>query len=392
MVSDVQRPSPLSGRRLALITSQAFSIGNFRGPLVREWVQRGLQVYAFAPDYDDRTRSTVTELGAEPVDIPLARASLNPFADVRGTCSLAVLLRRYRIEISFSYFIKPVIFGGIAARLAGVPHSFAMIEGAGYVFSEHRNAGFSKTLLKRGVAALYRSGLLKADAAFFLNRDDVALFQSFGAIEQRQVELVGGIGVELDRFTPSEMPMRPFTFLLAARLLEHKGVREFVAAAKRLNAEFPGTRCVVLGSPDLNPASVPESDLQSWHRKGVIEWQPHVDDVRPWMHRASVFVLPSWYREGVPRSIQEAMAIGRPIITTDMPGCRDTIVDEESGLLVQPRDIESLYAAMKRLASEPETARRMGRAARSRAVKYFDARRANGLIVSRMEAALGRSD
>lgn len=381
--------SALSGKRLALITSQAFSIANFRAPLIREWISRGATVIAFAPDFDDYTRRVVEDLGAEPVDIKLSRTGVDPLLDVRDTLWLARTLRDQRIDVTFSYFIKPVIYGSLAARIAKVRHSFAMIEGAGYVFSNDRHGAtrLGKACLRAVVSTLYRLALSRSDATYFLNREDIALFASRRMIDPRKAVLIGGIGVELAAFPASFPPLAPLTFLLAARLLEHKGIREFATAAARLRQRHPEIRCIVLGSPDLNPASVPEADLRRWHREGVIEWHPHVPDVRPWLRQSSVFVLPSWYREGVPRSIQEAMATGRAVITTNMPGCRDTIVDGESGLLVKPRDPDALYDAMVRFVREPALIASMGIAARRRAEELFDARRANRLILARMEAA-----
>jgi len=385
--------SALSGKRLALITSQAFSIINFRAPLIRDWTARGAEVFAFAPDFDDYTLNALDNLCVKAIQTPFSRAGLNPLSDIHGLLSLTRSLKEQGIDITFSYFVKPVIYGGLAARVAGTAHNFAMIEGAGYIFSNDRDGSVSvrKAILRKLVSMLYRIGLSKTDAVFFLNRDDIDLFTSRQMVNPLKATLIGGIGVQLSDYKVSPPPCAPITFLLAARLLEHKGVREFAEAARKLNRQHPTVRCVILGSPDLNPASVPESDLRAWHKEGIIHWQEHVPDVRSWLQEASVFVLPSWYREGVPRSIQEAMATGRAIITTDMPGCRDTIVDGESGFLVRPRSVSSLHAAMEAFLRHPTLITRMGMAARRRAEELFDARRANQLIIKRMELEIGNA-
>jgi len=372
-------------RRLGLITSQAFSLHNFRASLIREWIARDIHVVALAPDYDAVSRRAVTELGAEPVDFRMDRASMRPLHDARDLLALARLLRGLRLDATLTYFIKPVIYGNLAARLAGIGHRFAMVEGAGYVFSESDAAAERSARWLRGaVTLMYRAALRGADKVFFLNADDVELFLEQGMAAPGQAVLLGGIGVELDHFAPAAPVLTPVTFLLAARLLAHKGVYEFVEAARRIREQHPGVRFLLLGSPDLNPASVSERQLKDWQAEGVVEWQAHVSDVRPWLAQASVFVLPSWYREGVPRGIQEAMAMGRPVVTTDMPGCRDTVEQGVNGFLVPPRDVDALVSALKLFVSEPELVVEMGRASRERAEALFDVRRANGLVLRSM--------
>lgn len=373
-------------RRLALVTSQAFSIPNFRGPLVRAWHARGIRVFALAPDYDQSLRTAVRALGAEPVDFPLARTGLNPLQDLRSLLALRGVLGRLQVDACFSYFIKPVTYGNLAARLAGVRRRFSIVEGAGYVFADAAAGSLRRRLLRRAVSLLYRVGLDGAERVFFLNRDDVELFVGEGLVNPEQVVLIGGIGVDLAYFTPSPRVISPPVFLLAARLLAEKGVREYVAAARRLHglAQF-----ILLGGPDPNPGSIRRDELEQWAREGMVEWHDHVADVRPLIARASVFVLPSYYREGLPRSIQEAMAMARPIITTDMPGCRDTVVPGENGFLVPPRDVDALVAAMRRFIDEPGLVRRMGAASRRLAEERFDVERCNARVLAAMGLTAG---
>lgn len=376
--------SPASLRRLGLITSQAYSLVNFRGPLIRAWVARGIHVCALAPDYDDATRGAVAALGAEPVDFRLDRAGLNVVADLADLIALTRLLRRLSLDASFAYFIKPAIYGSLAARLAGVPRRLAMIEGAGYVFADDAPLSLRRRVLRGLVTHLYRVALRSAERVFFLNRDDVDLFVAARMASPAQLVELPGIGVDLAHFASSPPPDGPPLFLLVARMLAHKGVREFVEAARRVRAQHPQARFVLLGSPDANPASVPEAELRAWHEQGVVEWQPFVADVRPWLAAASVLVLPSWYREGVPRSIQEAMAAGRAVITTDTPGCRDTVLPGETGFLVPPRDGEALVAALMRFVENAGLAARMGAAARQRAEARYDVHVINARILAAM--------
>lgn len=371
--------------RLALISSQAYSITNFRGPLIRDWIARGVRVFALAPDYDAASRAAVAALGAEPVDYSLERASIRPLRDLLDMFGLARILRRLRPDFTFTYFIKPVIYGTVAARLAGVPNCFAMVEGAGYVYSDGGEAlSLRRRLLRTAVTALYRVGLSGAHGVFFLNRDDVDLFVGRRMVAPDRVRMLGGIGVDLAWFAVAAPVLDPPTFILAARLLAEKGVREYVEAARRVRAAHPSARFLLLGGTDLNPGSVSESELRLWHTEGVVEWHGHVEDVRPMLAQASVFVLPSYYREGVPRSIQEAMAMGRPIITTDTAGCRDTVEPGANGWLVPVRDPAALAAAMSTFIESPEMIPRMGAESRRRAEARYDVRHVNARIIAAM--------
>lgn len=369
-------------RSLALISSQAFSIYNFRGGLVREWADLGLKVHALAPDYDEASRAKVRGLGAEPVDYPLRRTGMSPLHDLRALWALFRLLKRLDVDAVFSYFVKPVIYGNMAARLAGVQRRFSMIEGGGYVFAETPPSMYRR-FLRKGVTLLYRNALKGAERVFFLNREDEALFLA-GILVPEQAFLLGPIGVDLAHFAPQPVPLEPIVFLLAARLIEEKGVREFVEAARVLRGQ---ARFILLGGPDFNPNSIGRGQLEEWARDGCIEWIDHVQDVRPIVERASVFVLPSYYREGVPRSIQEAMAMGRPVITTDMPGCRDTVVHGGNGFLIKPRSVEALVDAMRLFIQNPSRAASMGSVARSFALENFDAKACNAKIKKEMGLA-----
>jgi glycosyltransferase involved in cell wall biosynthesis len=378
--------------RLGLITSQAFSLPNFRGTFIRELVAHGVQVYALAPDYDARTRSAVRELGAEPVDFDLERAALSPVRDVLALVKMAFLIKRLGLDAVISYFIKPVIYGTLAARMARVPHRYCLIEGAGYVFSEERLHSNKKRLLRSVVSQLYRTSLRHAEKVFFLNPDDVALFREFRMVEESKAIMLGAIGVDLHEMAMAPPIIAPIVFILVARLLKEKGIYDYVAAAKQIKARYPGARFLLVGGVDFNPASLTEDEVRSWVGEGVIEWAGRVSDVRPWLARASVFVLPSYYREGVPRSTQEAMAMGRPVITTDSPGCRETVITGRNGFLVPPRSSEALVAAMLRFIEEPELIVSMGQESRRMAEERFDARRVNRRLLAELGLNVGRQE
>jgi len=370
--------------RFALITSQAFSIANFRGPLIAALVARGVAVFAIAPDYDAQTRDSVLALGATPVDCSLNRTGMNPVKDMLSVFRLAMLLRRLRIDVSLGYFIKPVIFGTLAAVLAGVPQRFCMIEGLGYVFTPSSGAEpLLRRLLRKLVSRLYKTALKFAKQVFLLNDADIADMVSQGLLQKSQVVKLGGIGVDLAEWLPAPCVIEPVTFLLAARLLREKGIVEYAEAARIVKATFPATRFLLLGGLDPNPGGLSAAEVNVWAQQGLLEWPGHVP-VKNWLAQASVYVLPSYYREGVPRSTQEAMAMGRAVITSDAPGCRETVVEGLNGFLVPVRDPQSLAKAMLRFIEQPELIKSMGEASRVLAVERFDVHKVNGVMLATM--------
>ncbi|STR26008.1 Capsular glucan synthase [Janthinobacterium lividum] len=367
-----------------MISNQAFSIINFRGPLVAEMIKRGCTVYALAPDYDDGNRAAVAALGAIPIDYSMSRAGMNPVRDAMDLFKLAFLLRKLKPDASFTYFIKPVIYGTLAARLAGISKRYAMIEGAGYVFIEDTASNWRRKLLRAFATGLYRLGLSQANRVFMLNADDKELFVSEKMVCAGKVQLLDGIGLDLNHYRMTAPASQPFTFILVARLLREKGIYEYVEAARKIKARHPDIRFILLGSIDLNPGSVDEATVHEWVAEGTIEWPGQVSDVREWIAQASVFVLPS-YREGLPRSTQEAMAMGRPVITTDVPGCRDTVSDGINGYMVPARNAVALSNAMLKLIEHPELLAPMGERGRHMAEEKFDVHKINAVILQAMD-------
>jgi len=373
-----------SYNRICIIGNQAFSLLNFRGLLIEDIARRGHSIIAMAPDYSDDVKAAIRTLGAEPFDISLSRTGMNPFRDAADTIRLAIILRRLKPDITFGYAIKPAIYGTLAAWLAQVPRRFAMIEGLGYVFTSSEGIEPFKRLALRGVVKiLYGAALKHANLVFFLNKDDLEEFSKKRLVPPEKAFLLGGIGVDLDYWSPKPPLMKPVTFLLAARLLREKGVIEYAQAALIIKQKHPDTRFILLGGLDTNPGGLSHSEVQRWVADGILEWPGHVQDMRFWLAQTSVYVLPS-YREGVPRSSQEAMAMARPIITTDAPGCRETVVDGKNGFLIPVRDAKALAEAMERFIMQPELIERMGQASRKMAEECFNVRKVNRLILEKM--------
>lgn len=374
------RPAPF-----LLIGSFASSLLQFRGPLIDALLARGFDLHIAIPDLsaDDPARRELQAKGVQVHDIPLRRTGVNPLADAKTLICLWRLMRRIRPACVLGYTVKPVIYGSLAALLAGVPRRFALITGLGYAFTGPMETGGRRGLLKRIVQSLYRTALGTVHKVFFQNPDDLALFRSMRILPPAAATcVVNGSGVDIGHFTVAPLPPVP-AFLLIARLLGDKGVREYAHAARRIRARHPAARFALAGWIDDNPDSIVQGELDEWIAEGTVDYLGRLADVRPAIAGARVYVLPS-YREGTPRTVLEAMAMGRPIITTDAPGCRETVVDGDNGLLVPVRSVEGLEAAMLRLIEDPPLAERMGSRSRAIAEEKYDVHKVNSVMLSEM--------
>lgn len=368
-----------------VIGGQARSLTNFRGPLLRALVASGHRVIAAAPNLT-RERDSAEELakfGVRCSDVPLSRTGLNPFADLRTLAALVNLMRREKPEAVLGYAAKPVIFGTIAAAIAGVERRYALVTGLGYAFTP--GPGAKRGLVRSAMMRLYRTAFRRATKVFFQNNDDAVLFRELRLLPPNlQVVVVNGSGIDLTSFQPAPLPPGPTRFLLVARMLSAKGIREFVAAARMMRAQHPDAEFHLVGGLDSNPDSIPAEEVRGWHDEGTVVWHGEVTDVRPHIAASHVFVLPS-YREGTPRSVLEAMAMARPIVTTDTPGCRETVIEGENGFLVPTHSVEPLAAAMERFVGDAALIERMGQSSRQLAERKFDVNKINAEMLREME-------
>jgi glycosyltransferase involved in cell wall biosynthesis len=257
---------------------------------------------------------------------------------------------------------------------------FALISGLGYGFGRET---LRQRFLSLVMSALYKLSLKRSDGVIFQNSDDEALFIARGLTCRDKTSLVAGSGVNLAQFSPAPLPDQP-VFLLMARLIPEKGVREYVAASKLVRKEIPEARFLLAGWVESRRGAITTSELESWREEGVIEYLGVLEDVRPALAQAAVYVLPSYYREGVPRSALEALSMGRAIITTDLPGCRETVVPDENGMLVKPRDPDGLANAMMRLARSAPRRSSMGAASRRLAERRFATEHVNAAMLKSM--------
>ncbi len=367
--------------RVVVMGSLPESLINFRGALLQAMLSAGHEVHAMSPPAEASVVERLTGMGVQHHPVPLERTGLDPLRDMRSLLAMRRLFRRVEPDCLLTYTIKPVVYGCLAAGSAGVPRCYAMIEGLGYTFSRRGIQGW----LLGGIARiLYRAALRHAERVFFLNPDNLEVFDGLGLLrDRRQAVLIDGIGVDLDRFTPRPLPPA-MSFLMIARLLRDKGVYEYVEAARRIRRRYPEVRFRLVGWIDDNPDSVTEEELEEWKTEGVIEYLGRLDDVRPAIADCSVYVLPS-YHEGMPRTVMEAMAMGRAVITTDAPGCRETVTEGENGFLVMPGDVDSLVDAMSRFVERPRLVAAFGENARQIAERRFDERVINGMVMDVMD-------
>ena len=368
-------------RRFLIIAGFADSLVLFRGALLTTLVASGLEVHAAAPGIaaNSPTRATLERMGIHLHDIPAQRAGTNPLSDLWLLWRLFRLMRRVRPCTVLGYTIKPVIYGTIAAWLARVPRRFALITGLGYAFTNGR-AGALQNLIRR----MYTVALARADKVFFQNPDDLALFRQYRIVSaSAPAVVINGSGIDLQRFAQTPFPEKEIRFLMICRLLGDKGVREYAMAARRIRAMYPGVRFDMAGWIDENPDSITQAELDGWTADGTIEYLGKLDDVRAALAACMVYVLPS-YREGTPRTVLEAMSIGRPIITTDAPGCRETVVDGCNGFLITVKSVDALVVAMQKFLADPSLVSKMGQESRRIAESKYNVHKVNEVMMLEM--------
>lgn len=364
-----------------IVASRARSLVNFRGALIDAMLAGGWRVGVVCPKHDGNDPS-ITSLTSKGVDVHLLemdRTGTSVLNDLLLLMRLTSLFRRIRPNVLLAYTIKPVVYGTIAAWLAQVPNRFAIITGLGYAFG--RTGGGR---IRKIVEALYAFALKRASTVFFQNPDDLALFRERKLLApESKVVVVNGSGVDLAYFPFHEPAKSPFPrFLFIGRLLVAKGIREYAEAARLVRHEHPHARFSIAGWIDENPDSIHQDELSEWVASGL-DYLGKLDDVRPALSESDVFVLPS-YREGTPRTVLEAMATGRAIITTDAPGCRETVMNGENGFLVAVKSVDALAQAMRHFIESPRLIESMGRRSREIAEEKYDVHKVNAVMLDAM--------
>jgi glycosyltransferase involved in cell wall biosynthesis len=331
----------MSAKKIVISINAAWNVVNFRARLVRGLVEAGYEVIAVTPP--DGHVHRLRALGIDYVAIDMDRKGLSPARDLRLLWSYRRILRRLRGDIFLGYTAKPNIYGSLAAQASGM-RVVNNVSGLGTAFIR---GGW----LRRVVEGLYRLAFRRSSTVFFQNADDRALFLSRRMVRPHQARLLPGSGIDLGHFLPAPEPTEaePFRFLLVGRMLRDKGVFEYVEAARRLRQRWPDVRFQLLGPVDAeNRTAISRATMHAWMEEGLVEWLGTVDDVRPMLAAADCVVLPS-YREGLPRTLLEAAAMARPLIATDVPGCREIVRDGVNGLLCEVADAGALARAMERM-------------------------------------------
>lgn len=364
-------------KTVAIIGSDLPYLLNFRGSLVRAIAERGHSITCIAPDIDAVAAAKLQDFGARATSVAISRSSLNPLDDLKTYRALRQAISEISPDVVIPYTIKPVVWGTLAAHAEGVGRIVPIMTGLGYAFT----GGWSAArIVSLGAASvLYRLALSKAHMVLFQNPDDLALFRGRGLLPARiPSAIIAGSGIDTQCFSPRPLPSEP-SFLMICRFLKNKGIREFAAAARTIKRKYPATSIKLVGYMDQSSDSIHQSDLDAMIRDGV-EYLGKLSDVRPAIEQASVYVLPS-YREGTPRSSLEAMAMGRAIITTDAPGCRETVVDGANGFLVPIGNSQRLAEAMEQFIQRPELIQSMGEASRRIAFEKYDVNKVNDDII-----------
>lgn len=371
----------MHGRKLVVSTNSTWNFVNFRSGLLKALVDDGYDVVALAPD--DGFADDLGGLGCRYVPLPMQRRATSVLGDLRVLRRYRAALRAEQPDAYLSFTIKPNIYGSLAARSLGIPQ-LINVAGLGTTFQ-------SDGLLNRLVRVMYGAALKRSSVTFFQNPDDLELFVQGGLVDRRRTRLLPGSGVDLVRFAPVEVGRNHHrsgpVFLLLARLLWAKGIAEYAEAARAIRKRHPGAEFRLLGMMETRADAVPADVIRQWDAEGVLQYLGQTQDVRSAIADADCVVLPTFYPEGTPRSLLESIAMGKPIVTTDMPGCREVVQDGVNGFLCRPRDSASLaYALTRFIDLVPEEREKMGVASRKLAQTRFDEK----IVISAYREALTR--
>ena len=368
-------------KKIIVLASYPQSLMDFRGHLLRSLIIKGYSVIACAPGHNYHVINKLNSMGVSYRELYMIRQGFNPIDDLHTLFSLIRIIKIEKPTMILAYTIKPVVYGMLAAKLLRVPNCFALITGTGYSFTGKTEG--TRGLLRKLLKKMYKLALRNTKSIFFQNPDDQKLFGTLKIINPSQRNIiVNGSGIDLNHFSVVPLPEN-ISFLMIARLLGDKGVREYIHVAKRIKKRYPNIIFCLVGWIDESPDAVDQKELDEWINVGAINFLGKVGDVRPAIKNCSVYVLPS-YREGTPRSVLEAMAMGRPIITSDAPGCRETVINNKNGFLVPVKSVDALEEAMLDFIKEPDLCVSMGRQSRKIAEEKYDVHKVNAVMLKEM--------
>ena len=358
--------------KVAVLSSFTTSLFWFRVDMMKSFLKAGCEVLAVGDGPANEWGDRFAEFGVRYRQIPVQRNGTNPVRDLATFKALCQLLKEEKPDKIFAYQAKTVIYGGMAARLNGIKDFYPMIAGVGSVFL----GDSPKQKLIRGILVTeYKLGMRHAPKVFFQNRDDLKVFTDHGILPESKAVMLNGSGVNVEKFTPAPLPGTP-SFLCISRLIRDKGVVEYLEAARKIRKRHSEVECVLVGPFDTNPSAIKPEELQPYIDAGSVRYLGEQKDVYPYLCDCTAYVLPS-YHEGTPKTVLEAMACGRAVITTDAPGCRETVADGVNGYLVPVKDVDAIVDAMEKIIGSPETTAAMAKKARQIAEEKYDVNKVN---------------
>jgi glycosyltransferase involved in cell wall biosynthesis len=360
----------MNKKRILIIASLASSLIRFRGDFIKSLLKNGFEVFTAAPSYTDQDRVNLTRMGATIFEFNLQRTGLNPIKDFKSILELKSIIKENHIDLVFPYTVKPVIYGSIAASMNNTP-VISLITGLGYAFT---GLTFKARILQRFNETLYKLSIRTNKVIVFQNKDDYQLFLDRNVISKKQkVDFVSGSGVNLNQFRFKEKNASDkVSFLLVARLIKEKGIALYLEAAQLLKAKYPKAEFHLIGAPETSPSAISKDELNILHDKGIIIFHGKQHNIEEHLHNRDVFVLPSYYREGLPRTTLEACACGNPIITTDSVGCRESVKEGINGFLIEPQNLDALVKPMEYFITNPIKIKEMGVNSRTYAEERFN--------------------
>jgi glycosyltransferase involved in cell wall biosynthesis len=365
--------------KILVLSSHTESLFWFRMDMMKDFIKLGHKVIAIGSEPENEWKSKFQKFGIEYKQIFVERNGMNPLKDFKTLISIYQLIKLEKPNKIFAYQAKTIVYGSIAAKLNGITDFFPLIAGLGSIF---RGQGFKNKVIKTVMKIEYWLALKNSKKVFFQNLDDKNEFIKYGLLKEVKAVIINGSGVNIEKFKPTELPEEP-AFLFIGRLIKDKGIIEYLEACKKVKQLFPEIRCLLVGPFDTNPSALKKEDLTHYTESGIIEYFGEQKDVRPYISQCSTFILPS-YHEGTPKTVLEAMSMGRSIITTDAPGCKETVVDGINGYIVKVRDIQTLYNKMIYMISNKDVYKSMGAKSSKIARTKYDVRIINQTIINEM--------
>jgi Glycosyltransferase len=365
--------------KIAVLSSHTPSLFWFRMDMMKEFINRGHTVIALGADSEANWKDQFKENNIDYRQLYVERNGMNLLKDLKTFIKLYKFMKKEKPDKIFTYQAKTIIYGSIAARINGITDVYTLIAGLGSIF---RGAGLKNNIVKTIMKAEYWIACKFSKKVFFQNNDDKNTFIHYGLVKDDKTVIINGSGVNLDKFQPVPMPNEP-GILFIGRLIKDKGVAEYLEACKVVKKMHPRVRFLLVGPYDSNPSALRPEELKPYIDDEIVEYFGEQNDVRPYIAQCSIFVLPS-YHEGTPKTVLEAMAMGRTIITSNAPGCRETVIDGVNGYLVEVKDVQALADKMEQLINEPDLRREMGAKSLKIASEKYDVKLVNQVIMQTM--------